>query len=98
MRILKILNGKSVILLDLFYYLDDKCLNVTCKPNERCESNSGECLCGFGESCANSPWAPTCIHIDETDTYVCECGNSQAPCNKETEICNENHGLCVEGT
>ena len=103
MKILKVLlqvflNWKLVILINKFYHLDDKCANVNCKPNERCESNSGECKCGFGETCANSPWEPTCVYIHGTDTYVCECGDSQASCNKETERCNEYNGVCMEGT
>ena len=77
-------------------FLADYCAGIECKPNERCDSKTGQCKCGFGESCKNNWWAPTCVFLPESDTYTCECGSSKSKCIESSERCNEAQSTCLK--
>ena len=77
-------------------FLADYCADIECKQNERCDSKTGQCKCGFGESCKNNWWAPTCVFLPESDTYTCECGSSKSKCIESSERCNEAQSTCLK--
>ena len=70
---------------------------MVCKiTNELC--HSGECRCGYSESCAEKPWSPTCDYdlISGSFIWYCTCGNSGSGCDQYTEICDEEESSCIQ--
>ena len=71
---------------------------MVCKvTDEVC--HSGECRCGYSESCAEKPYSPTCVYDYISNSFIwhCSCGNRGSACDQYTEICDEEESNCIQG-